>query len=199
MALDRSVHVPTFAPKPSRSAPRNTPSDSTNTARPVQSESQSSLILALRAVWREGSAREASVLSFIRVAQFRAAQTQHKHKSPFLPRSNTSPGARPRESHPQLDALYRGKPGHLALLWSRYGVRMAYVWCTDRVRMAYGYCTDRVRMVYAYCTDIVRMAYVWCTAREALAMIATYPIANGQEPIADGRWPVARLLRGQQT
>src|ERR1035438_5032269 len=50
MALDRSVHVPTLAPKPSRSVPRKTPKDSRKTTRPVQNESQSSLILALGCV-----------------------------------------------------------------------------------------------------------------------------------------------------
>ena len=50
MALERSVHVPTFAPKPKTSAPRKTPKESRKTARPVQSESQSSLILDLRSI-----------------------------------------------------------------------------------------------------------------------------------------------------
>src|ERR1035441_2734928 len=50
MALDRSVQVPTLAPKPRRSVPRKTPRDSRKTTRPVQNESQSSLILALGCV-----------------------------------------------------------------------------------------------------------------------------------------------------
>src|SRR5437660_1691521 len=52
MALEISVHVPTFAPKPSKSAPRKTPRDSTKTTIPVQKESQSSLIAGLRCVTR---------------------------------------------------------------------------------------------------------------------------------------------------
>src|SRR5262245_62573469 len=52
MALEISVHVPTFAPNPSKSAPMKTPRESRNTTMPVQKESQSSLIAGLRCVTR---------------------------------------------------------------------------------------------------------------------------------------------------
>src|ERR1035437_7315801 len=50
MALEKSVHVPTLAPKPRSRVPRKPPRASRKTTRPVQNESQCSMILALGCV-----------------------------------------------------------------------------------------------------------------------------------------------------